>query len=94
MSGFPSYTSFDYQPVATIPVIASFDAEGPIAPLYVRVDGVPLKVDSFWVKSSFAHTVTFSCQVQHEDTLLPVLLSYYQTEGVWTIPAQTQSLLP
>ena len=32
-----SYTSYDYAPVEIIPVIASFDSEGHIRPLYVRI---------------------------------------------------------
>ena len=88
MAGFPSYTSFDYQPVTPVPVIASFDSQGHVAPLYVRMEGIPLKVDSYWVKSSFAHVMVFSCQIQQKDRLIPLLLSYYQAEGVWVIPEE------
>ncbi|MCR4895943.1 MAG: hypothetical protein K5891_04100 [Lachnospiraceae bacterium] len=88
MAGFPSYTSFDYKPVTPVPVIASFDSQGHVAPLYVRMEGTPLKVDTYWVKSSFAHVTVFSCQVQRGKHLIPLLLSYYQQEGVWVIPEE------
>lgn len=37
-----------------IPVIASFDAEGRVKPLYVRIGELSLKVHSSWLKPSFA----------------------------------------
>ena len=32
-----SYTSYDYKSMKVVPVIASFDTEGHIKPLYVRI---------------------------------------------------------
>ncbi len=81
-----SYTNFDYEPVYTVPVIASFDAEGHIKPLYVRVGEERYKVSSYWVKNRFSHAVEFNCQLQKDDRLIPTLLKYYQQESVWTIP--------
>lgn len=42
-----SYSSFDYKPVDIIPVIASFDSDGHIAPLYVRIEGESYKMIPF-----------------------------------------------
>ena len=82
-----SYTSFDYQPVDCIPVIASFDSDGHIAPLYVRINGLSLKVDSFWVKgSSFSNLITFNCKLINNNALIPLSLTYHQKECIWTMP--------
>ncbi|MCR4705116.1 MAG: hypothetical protein K5641_03530 [Lachnospiraceae bacterium] len=81
-----SYTSFDYEPVYTVPVIASFDAEGHIKPLYVRVNEDRYKVFSYWVKNHFSNIIEFNCQLQKGDRLIPALLKYHQQESVWTIP--------
>ena len=82
-----SYTSYDYQPIECIPVIASFDSNGHIVPLYVRIDGLSLKVDSFWIKSSSFHNVVdFNCKLIDGEYLRPISLSYHQSECIWTIP--------
>lgn len=46
MSQIVSYNSFDYKPIHTVPVIVSFDSQGHIAPLWVRINGQPYKVES------------------------------------------------
>lgn len=81
-----SYTSFDYRPVDIVPVIASFDSEGHIKPLYVRIDGEPLKVMSSWVSSSFHNTIDFKCKVVVGDSLKPLALTFHRSEGMWTMP--------
>lgn len=94
MSATTSYTSHDYKPVTPVPVIASFDSDGHISPLYVRLEGVSYKIDTFWIKSSFANIIEFNCKVITTDEevpdeqrrLIPLLLTYYQSECVWTIP--------
>lgn len=81
-----SYNSYDYLPHDMVSVIASFDTEGHIRPLYVRIGKDSCKVHSFWLKPSFREVLTFSCQVIDHDRLKPVLLEYHQRENVWIIP--------
>lgn len=81
-----SYTSFDYAPVDIVPVIASFDSEGHIAPLYVRINGLSLKIESFWISSTFHNTVDFKCKVSDQGYLKPLSLSFHRDEGMWTVP--------
>lgn len=81
-----SYTSFDHTPNNIVPVIASFDSEGHIAPLYVRIDGLSLKVESYWTSSIFRNVVEFRCKVSDNGHLKPLLLCFYRQEGMWTIP--------
>lgn len=86
MSSITSYTSFDYLPVTAVPVIASFDSEGHIKPLYVRIGEYSCRVHSFWIKNTFSNITEFNCQIEDNGHLKPVLLTFYQRECVWTIP--------
>lgn len=81
-----SYTSTDYVPNDIVPVIASFDTEGHIAPLYVRIDGNPLKIESYWASSIYRNVVEFRCKVSNNGYLKPLLLCFHRQEGMWTIP--------
>lgn len=83
-----SYSNFDYKPVDIIPVIASFDSDGHIAPLYVRIEGESYKIDSFWMSCNFQNIIEFKCKVICGDFLKPLLLTYYKHENVWTMPKE------
>ena len=82
-----SYNNHDIRKVTVVPVIASFDSEGHIKPLYVRIDGLSCKVLSYRVKSTFINFVAFNCMVQVEDFAKPVTLTYFIDETLWTMPA-------
>lgn len=86
MTAHVSYQSYDHSPITVVPVIASFDTDGHVKPLYVRIDGVSLKVHSSWLKPSFNNTIEFQCQVIDRDCLKPLALTFHKMEGVWTIP--------
>ena len=81
-----SYNNHDVRKVSVVPVIASFDSEGHIKPLYVRIDGVSCKVLSYWVKSTFINFVSFNCTVLAGDAARPVTLTYFMDETLWTMP--------
>lgn len=86
MSGIVSYTSFDYKSVTIVPVIASFNSEGKIAPLWVRINGNAYKIDSYWSNVCFRNIVEFRCKIIDGDCLKPLSLTFYREEGMWTIP--------
>lgn len=86
MSRQASFNSHDYMPVDIVPVIASFDSEGHIAPLLVRIEGNAYRIKSFWIKKSFSNTIAFNCQIIDNDCLKPLSLTYMQDESVWTTP--------
>ncbi len=88
MAQFVSYTNFDYRPINIVPVIASFDSEGHIAPLYVRIDGESYKIDSYWSSSSFRNSVEFKCKVVCGEYLRPLSLTFHREEGMWTMPKE------
>lgn len=69
-----------------VSVIASFDSEGHVKPLYVRINENSLKVHSSWLKPSFQGFLEFQCNVIENNCLKPLLLTYHKRENVWTIP--------
>lgn len=80
------YRNFAYQSATIVPVIASFDSEGHIKPLYVGINGESYKIESCWASYNFRNIVDFKCKVIDGDYLKPLALTYYREEGMWTIP--------
>ena len=69
---------------STVPVIASFSTDGKIQPLYVRINGVSLKV--MQCVSHMEYTVpTFDCIVDDCGIAKPVKLSYHSTTNKWLV---------
>lgn len=85
MSPIVSYTSYDFNNATLVPVIASFDSEGHIMPLYVRINGESFKIRSAWQKPSFGSTSVFQCQIEDNGTIKPLLLTFHQRENVWAM---------
>lgn len=75
-------TSTNYEPVS---VIASFDTEGYIRPLYVRVNAESLKVHSCWLKPSFRGTIEFQCKVIDNNILKDINIIYRQSDNIWSL---------
>ncbi len=87
MTQIVSLNSHDYMPVTVIPVIASFNEDGQIKPLYVGIEGNRYKVESYWVRRSFANQIEFNCKLLLEESLQTLIITYYMNECIWTIPA-------
>lgn len=79
------YTDYSYKNPKKVSVIASFDAEGKIRPLYVRIGSESYKIATFWEKSRFINVTEFHCQIVDGDTLKPVVLTFYREDGFWGI---------
>ena len=86
MPSYISNTSYAFYNVDIVSVIASFDTDWHVKPLYVRINGDSLKVHSSWLKPSFRGTLEFQCKVIDGDCIKPLILTYHQAEYVWTIP--------
>lgn len=84
MSGIYSQSSYDLG-LVKVPVIASFDAEGRVKPLYVRFGAECLKVHSAVEKPSTFDLKEFQCQVIDGGRLKPLRLAYRMRDTVWTI---------
>ena len=90
MGGKISYTSYDYKPVDIVPVIASFDSDGHIKPLWIRIGTNAYKVDSCWRQNDMnCSIIRYNCKLQDNDFLRPLSICYHQEECVWTIERVT-----
>lgn len=83
-------TSFDYDPQTIVPVIASFDTDGHVRPLYVRILGESYKILSQWSTSHLAGITRYNCKVDVRGLARQIVLTYYNRERVWTIPRETE----
>lgn len=81
-----SRNSFDYKEIEIVSVIAGFDENGKIIPIYVKIHGEKLKVSEYWVKSKFAGITEYHCKVMDSKKEFPLVLSYYNEESLWVIP--------
>lgn len=67
-------------------VIVSFDSEGHMKPLYVRIDGSPFKIHSSFVKSCCSDIIEFSCQIIDREYMKPLTLTYFPHDRIWAMP--------
>lgn len=91
MSQILSYNSHDYLSMQIVPVIASFNNEGQIRPLYIGINGERYKVDSYWVRRNFSNQIEYHCKLIIEDSLKSVIITYYLNECIWTIPSYSNN---
>ena len=89
MSGYISYTSFDYVSCRKVSVIASFDSDGHIRPLYVRIGESTCKVLSSISKNEFRFGMEYNCTIADGAMKRHLLLTYHTREQLWTIPDET-----
>lgn len=88
MSGIVSHTNFDCTSafVTIVPVIASFDSEGHITPLYVRINGESYKVDKHRIIGKYINSMEFECKVIDGDYVRTFVLTFFCRDGKWTMP--------
>lgn len=91
MSGKVIYTSYEYANVNLVSVIASFDTDGHMKPLYVRIGENSYKIHSSWLKPSFSGILEYNCKIIDDNILKPLILTYHDRESVWTIPKIMES---
>ena len=94
MTQILSQNSHDLLPMQIVPVIASFNDDGQIKPLYVGINGERYKVASYWVRRSFSNQIELHCKLIDQDLLKPVIITYYQNECIWTIPDNPKEAAP
>ena len=69
-----------------VPIICSFDSEGHMRPMYIRINGEAFKICSSCEKFSYANAAVFQCQVDDHGTLKPLTLEYRYREHLWLMP--------
>ena len=86
MPGFVSNTTYDSSNILIVSVIASFDTNKHIKPLYVRINSGSFKIYSSWLKQSYQGLLEFQCQIIDDDILKNLALTYHKQENILTIP--------
>ena len=86
-----SYTfpleSYNGNPVELVSVIASYDTEGRMKPLYVRINDERYKIESCWIKPSICGDILdYNCTLVRDDRIYKVIMTYHIRETTWTIP--------
>lgn len=83
-----SYGLHDCSHIKLVSVISSFDCEGNIIPLYVRIGKESLRVYNAYQCGSTFRILNFNCQVMDHDRVKPLKLSYHKADLVWSMPVK------
>lgn len=75
----------DCKHLSVVPVIASFDATGDILPLYLRIDGIQLKILSCKLRSKNNACIQHDCIVQDDNREKHIVLTYFLREHTWAV---------
>lgn len=75
------------EPGETIPVIASYDDKGRVAPLYFRINGESHKVLRYVVlNKALGKIITYECTIEDNGYMKPLIVRYYPEISTWVIP--------
>lgn len=85
-STYQAYANDNYPIQTPVPVICSFNKEGRIRPLYVRINGEAFKVCSAYEKPSFENAAIFQCEIADNEQLKQLTLEYRYREHLWLMP--------
>ena len=86
MSAYVSHGLRECRHLQVVPVISSFDCDGNIFPLYVRIDGQSLKIYNARRVDSTLRIINFNCEVMDYDRVKRIKLSYHIGDLVWSVP--------
>lgn len=78
--------SYAVDPVELVPVIASYNTEGRVKPLYVMINDERYKVENYWEKSTIYNNIDFNVSLSKDDRIYKLILTYHIRETAWTIP--------
>lgn len=84
MVAIPTYNSYDCSNATLVPVIASYDSLGNIAPLYVRINGEAYKILSYY-RIDILTFPTFNCKIEIFGRCRDIKLTYHPKDYVWTL---------
>lgn len=77
MGAIVSYGLHDCAQLKIVPVISSFDKEGNITPLYVRIDGEALKIYNAYQVDSPFQLLHFKCEIVVCNCIRPLDQLFY-----------------
>lgn len=75
----------DLENQALIKVIASFNIQGDMIPLYFNIDGISVKIDQIKYHDDAIWGSKYRCEITLVDHVETVELYYYNTRKVWTL---------
>lgn len=79
--------SYGGDPIELVPVIAAYDTEGRVKPLYVRIKDEKYKVENYWVKSTnFTNNIDFNVTLSKDNMTYKLILTYHLRETAWSVP--------
>lgn len=73
-----------------VSVIASFDTDGNIRPLYVRIGEESYKIPSCRLSPCDVFVKTFQCRIVDGNQTKFLQLTYHEHENIWTIPGRAE----
>ena len=85
MVAFVSHGLQDCTHLKIVPVISSFDMNGNITPLYVRIDGESLKIYNAYQSNSTFSLLHFKCEVMVQGCVRPLNLMYHVNDHKWSM---------
>ena len=86
MATIISYGLHDSPHLTLVSVISSFDCEGNIIPLYVRIGKESLRIHNAYQCESTFRVLNFRCEVIDHNRIKPLKLSYHKADLVWSMP--------
>lgn len=85
MATIISHGLHDCTHIKIVSIISSFDCNGNIKPLYVRIDGESLKIYNAYLASSTFKILSFNCEVMDHSKLKPIKLFYHVNDHIWSM---------
>jgi len=86
MKATVSHGLSDCQHIQPVSVISSFDCEGNLLPIFVRIGEESLKVYNAYRTDSTISIINFNCEIMDGEVVKPLKLSYHIRDLIWTIP--------
>lgn len=86
MSAYVSHSLNECCHLQVVPVISSFDCDGNIFPLYVRINEQSLKVYNARRVDLAIRIINFNCEIMDYDRVKSIKLSYHIEDLVWSMP--------
>lgn len=80
----PVTDSFDDSVMTVVSVIASFNTNGAIKPLYVRIKEESLKIYSCYCQP-LGKVLIYHCEIIDNGCMKPLVLTYHPDHSFWTV---------
>lgn len=88
MAAIISHGLHDCTHLKIVSVISSFDCDGNIMPLYVRIGEESLKIYNAYQSESTFNLLHFKCEVMDCDRVKPIKLTYHINDHKWSMPVK------